>query len=275
VTYSIENNELTLFQEYHGIFGEAPKNKDENKTKAKKTELTEEEKQEICSVVNGERTFFFDNWITEYNRAKLLKEVTRHEYPAKGLSDSEKRYIRDWLPLSKLLLENVTVSNGDFYFDDQRRLSGYQIVRVKMVTQLIEQANRSISMAILAEEDNPNADAQQRNLKARQKTLAQEGHNWIEVNGNQISISFPATREEYLETKNKTASYTSKGTQAIEVSYGDGITTIAIGHSGADPVVISKQMQGPYTTNAVNHIATEYGIKEQLDISRLKQAIFE
>jgi hypothetical protein len=275
MTYALVDDELTIFQEYHGIFGEAPEKTEKDKKPKKKTELTDTEKQEIRSVVNGERTFFFGNWITEYNRTDLLEAVARHEHPNKELSASEKQYIRTWLPLSKLLLTNITVNNGDFYYDNQRRLSGYQIVRVKNVRQLIAQANRSISLAILAEKPEPDKNDQGRELMERRKVLANAGHNWITMNGNRISVSFPASQEEFLETKNKAKSYTGNSVPVVEVSYSAGLMTIVIGHTDDQPVVISKRVHGPYTTNAVNFIAAEYGIKERLDIPRLKQAAFE
>jgi hypothetical protein len=275
MTYTIADDELTIFQEYHGIFGKDFDNPEKKKPQEKKTELTDAEKKEIHSVVNGERTFFFDNWITAYNRAELLETVTRLEHPEKELSASDKRHGRIWLPLINLLLANVTVTNGEFYYDAQRRLSAYQIVRVKNVKQLIEQANRSISLAILAEPLRRDADENERKSFTRHKALAEAGFAWIKTNGNRISVSFPATHEEFIKAGNEAQNYLGHGDQVVEVSYDDGLITIATGASGIQPFTISKQVQGPYSTNAVKHIATEYGIKERLDIPRLKQAAFE
>jgi hypothetical protein len=275
MTYTLIDDELIIFQEYHGIFAEPLEQTENNKQQKKKTGLTDTEKQEIRSVVNGERTFFFGNWITEYNRAELLEEVARHEHPNKDLSESEKQYIQIWLPLSKLLLANITVTNGEFYYDEQRRLSGYQVVRVKNVKQLIDQANRSISLAILAKEPDPDKNEQEYGLIEREKALAKAGHKWIEADGNRISVSFPASQEDFMETKNEAESYTGNSAPVVEVSYNDELMTIVIGHSGTEQVVISKQVNGPYTTNAVKHIATEYDIKDKLDIPGLKQAAFE
>jgi hypothetical protein len=275
LTYSVVDNELIIFQEYHGIYGEAPEKSDDKKTQKKKTDLTDAEKQEIHSIIYGERTFFFNNWITEYHRAELLEEVTRLEHPGKQLSASDKQQRRIWLPLIKLLLASVSVSNGEFYFDSRRRLSGYQVVRVKNVNQLVAQANHSISMAILEEKTDPDADDQERKLLARQKALAEAGHNWIEVNGNLINVSFPASQKEFLEAESEAKAYSSISSRALAVAYREGLMAISIGHPGDEPVIISKQLPGPYTTNAVNHIMSEYGINETLDIANLKQAAFE
>jgi hypothetical protein len=275
MTYTIAGDELTIFQEYYGIFGKELENPKKKKEKKQKTELTDAEMREIRSVVYGERTFFFNNWITEYNRAKLLEQANRLEHPTQELSASDKQDSRIWLPLLKLLLANVTVSNGEFFYDGQRRLSAYQIVRVTNVEQLIEQANRSISLAILAETQSRNAEGTNRKSDPRYRALAEAGFDWIKINGNRIGVSFPASQEEYLKARNEAQTYAGHGVPAVEVAYDDGLITIVIGTSGRQPVAISKQVQGPYSANAVQHVAAEYGIKEQLDIAQLKQAVFE
>ena len=51
-----------IFQDYQGIFGaEDP------------ARLTEAEREQMASVMQQERTFFFRNWITEHNRKRLLE----------------------------------------------------------------------------------------------------------------------------------------------------------------------------------------------------------
>jgi hypothetical protein len=275
LTYSVVDDELIIFQEYRGIFGEQPKPSNENKKPKKKTELTEAEKREIDSVVYGERTFFFGNWIMEYNRAHLLKEATRLKYPKEELTDHQQQLRRIWLPLVDLLLANVTVSNGDFYYDEQQRLSGYQIVRARNLKQLITQANHSISQEILAEKAEPQQDKEQLELMEERKALAESGHQWIRVDKNRIAVSFPATQDEFAGMQKDIATFSNKGIPAMELSYSRGLATLVVGEATVEPIVISKEVFGPYTTNAVGYVASKYTIKEKEDIPRIKQAIFK
>ncbi len=275
LTYTIVDNELVIFQEYRGLFAEELEQTKENEGK-KKTEPTDDEKQEIDSVVNGERTFFFDNWILEYNRVELLKDSTVFENPEKELSEQQKQYRQIWLPLTKLLLDNVKITNGDFYYDEQRRLSGYQIVRVKNVQQLVDQANQSISQAVLAEqESDPKEDDPERELIPIKKALAKSGHKWIELDGNRITVTFPATQKQYLESRNDAEAFNSKGAAGVNISYKDNLMQIVIGNNSDDLITLSKRVFGPYTTNAVNYIASKYAIKENLDIPEIKQSVFQ
>jgi hypothetical protein len=275
LTYRLVDDELIIFQEYYGIFGKELDNPKKNKEKKLKTVLTDAEKQEIRSVVNGERTFFFNNWMTEYNRAKLLEKVSRLEHPQQELSASDKQYRRIWLPLIRLLLANVTVTNGEFFYDAEQRLSAYQVVRITNLKQLIEQANRSISLAISAEIQSRNAEGTNRKSDPRYRALAEAGFDWIKINGNRISVSFPASQEEFLKARNEAQTYVGRGAPVVEVTHHDGLITIVIGTPGDQPVTISKQVQSPYSANAVQHVGSEYGIREQLDIPQLKQAAFE
>ncbi len=275
LTYTIVEDELVIFQEYRGLFAEELEQTKENKGK-KKVEPTDDEKQEIDSVVNGERTFFFDNWIVEYNRAELLKDLAVFENPEKELSEEQKQYQRIWLPLTKLLLANVKVTNGDFYYDEQRRLSGYQIVRVKNVQQLVDQANRSISQAILAEQEpDPKEDNPERELVPIRKALAKSGHKWIELDGNRITVTFPVTQKQYLESRSDAEAFGGEGPAMVNISYKDNLMKIVIGDSNSKLITLSKRVFGPYTTNAVNYIASKYAIKEHLDIPGIKQSAFE
>lgn len=275
LTYSIVDDELIIFQEYRGIFGEQPKPSKENKNPKKKTALTEAEKREIDSVVYGERTFFFGNWIVEYNRAHLLKEATRLKYPEQELSDHQQQLRRIWLPLVDLLLANVTITNGDFYYDEQQRLSGYQIVRARNLKQLINQANHSISQEILAEKTDLQQDKEQLELMKERKALAGSGHEWIKVEKNRIAVSFPATQEEFAGMQKDIATFSNKEKSTMELSYTRGLATIVIGEATVEPIVISKEVFGPYTTNAVGYVASKYTIKDKENTPRIKQAVFK
>src|SRR5919198_2743031 len=62
--YDKATDTLRIFQDYHGIFGEDAKGKPGEG-------LSAEEQEQLESVLKGQRTFFFSNWIFEYNRQQI------------------------------------------------------------------------------------------------------------------------------------------------------------------------------------------------------------
>ncbi len=270
LTYNVEDNELTIFQEYRGIYAKdinlSGKNREKHK---KKTKLTAEEQKDIDSVINGERTFFFSNWIMEYNRAHLEKELVK--YNEEKLSPEEIAERSTWIPLIELLLANVKVTNGDFYFDEKQRLSGYQIVRVKNVDQLITEVNSRISKWILQTKPTENGAE----IHKKKQEMAKAGHQWVKQDRNRFTISYPASAQEYDELKQESSGYTGNSKPPITTAYSDGIATIDIGTADAAFVVISKVMSDTYSPVAVDYISSKYQIKNDLDIDGIKQSLFK
>ena len=59
---------LVIWQHYEGIYGEDNEHG-----------LSETEREQLHSVVNGERTFFFANWIFEYNAQSIDQFIKEDE----------------------------------------------------------------------------------------------------------------------------------------------------------------------------------------------------
>jgi hypothetical protein len=267
LTYNIEANELTIFQEYRGIHAKEIKISDK-KEKKPKTTLSKSEQEEIDSVMNGERTFFFSNWITEYNRNHLEEELTK--YKEGKATPEEMAEQRDWIPLIELLLANVKVTNGDFYYDEKQRLSGYQVVRVTNLDQLTAQASKSISQWILN-----TAPADTTVMTKQIRAMATADHPWVRHDRNKITISYPASAEEYANMQKDNSGYTGSSESPVTTTYKDGVATIDIGSTDDAPVVISKVFDSPYTPTAVDYISSKYSVKKEIDITGIKQATFE
>jgi hypothetical protein len=266
LSYNIEANELTIFQEYRGIHAKEIKISGEKKEKPK-TSLSESEQKEIDSVMNSERTFFFGNWITEYNRNHLEEELVKYKEGKATPEDSAEQ--RDWIPLIELLLANVKVTNGDFYYDEKQRLSGYQVVRVTNLDQLTAQASRSISQWIL------NTDPTDSTVMTEQiRAMATADHPWVRHDRNKITISYPASAEEYAKMQKDNSGYTGSSESPVTTTYKDGVATIDIGSTDDAPVLISRTFDRPYTPIAVDYISSKYSIKKEIDIAGIKQAIF-
>src|SRR5439155_20837429 len=70
--YDAGTDTLRIFQDYHGIFGADDTAK-----------VTEAEVEQLDSVLKGQRTFFFANWILEYNREQLRELLQELKDPQK------------------------------------------------------------------------------------------------------------------------------------------------------------------------------------------------
>ncbi len=64
--YDKAADELRIFQDYRGIFGGG-----DGADSTPGTELSGREQGELASVLEGQRTFFFANWIFEYDREAM------------------------------------------------------------------------------------------------------------------------------------------------------------------------------------------------------------
>src|SRR5436190_1284717 len=60
--HDLKNDSLRIFQEYHGIFGAA-----------KPESLSQEEEEQLHSVLTTQRTLLFTNWIFEFNNTAMRK----------------------------------------------------------------------------------------------------------------------------------------------------------------------------------------------------------
>ena len=86
----------------------------------------------------GQRTFFFSNWITDYNAQQLANEVAkmRDKLRADDWTEEEKAFKRQLIALYKLIGENVRIENGPFYLNGEGKLSATQEVTVTKVSDL-------------------------------------------------------------------------------------------------------------------------------------------
>src|SRR5205814_7227167 len=64
--YDAKTDTLRVFQSYQGIFGADTRDG-----------LSQDELAQLDSVLTGQRTFFFANWIFEYNRDQLRETVEK------------------------------------------------------------------------------------------------------------------------------------------------------------------------------------------------------
>ena len=167
---------LRIFQDYHGIH-------------ALNAAANKEERDQLDSVISGQRTFFFNNWITEFNREEVLETLAKLRDP---LRRAELKLPEPaWPRLDKflcLLRDNVRVENGPFYLDARRQLCGAQYVTVTNVSAVLAAGNDlalTLVRAWVAEEG-----ASPENRAARLKFTAKSSLI-VELDGNALTLRLP------------------------------------------------------------------------------------
>ena len=261
--YDQRADRLHIFQIYQGIHG-----------KDAGAGLTVEERKELESVIKGERTFFFANWITEFSRAGIEKSVKELEAKKEKTKNEKLNLAR-----MKMVLANVKVRNGRFYLDARNRLSGYQYVTVSHFSKLLEAANRAISQSV----KNVKADKKilgfdlGKKTRARLKKAAAGDFAWIKMKGNRLILTMPMTYPDYLkvrmemaatlrkrlEKKNATVDsirkvlnpYVGLIENDAQISYENNAFTVKVGHPKSRYTPVYMRLAGNYKPNAAAYVA--------------------
>ena len=125
-----EKDELRVTLRYEGIFGNLDKGKNSQNgpydITAKDT-LNQKQIEQLESVLEKKRAFFFSNWIFEYNQ-NTLKEILKNE--EEELATASIVFGKPDKDLIKALLDEIEVENVGFYVDAKGRLCGAQTLRL-------------------------------------------------------------------------------------------------------------------------------------------------
>jgi hypothetical protein len=257
--YDAKTDTLRIFQDYHGIYGAKDK-----------SQLEEEEITQLDSVLKGQRTFFFNNWIFEYNGESVREALENFKDPIKRKEAlvPEAAAVA-YEKLLALLVDNVRVENGRFYFDAKGKLSATQRVTVTHVSRLIAAGNGAISEALKVEaaKDSNSSEDKASILKALQGPA-----DFIRLEGNVLTVHFPMPREEFDKTLTDEDSgarqWREFKRQGGKVSYANGQGTWAFGSPTDTATILTLPVfVGPYVTNAVAEVRKRAGIVEKFDAS--------
>jgi hypothetical protein len=264
--YDEKADTLYIFQEYRGICAGQGEG------------LSEDEIQQLESVIKTERTFFFANWIFEYNREAMLEVQKELKGPATGddssLTPEERNQV---LGLVDILLTNVKVENGPFYYDASKRLCGVQKVALKKVSEIVRKANEVMPIALKGvAQKQEDAEGKAVLLKAAGKRK-----EFIRLEKNVLSFVWPMTQPEYEETfgaKTESpevmAAFKKSGGKIdfkddeVHFSLGtpqDHITTLSM------PVAKAEKDYKGYQPNAVEEVKKRAVILEKYDVEAARK----
>ena len=260
--YDPGTDTLRIFQDYHGIFGADDTAK-----------LTDPEVEQLDSVLKGQRTFFFANWIFEYNREQLRELLQELKDPQKRKEITETASAR-FEKLLTLAVDNVRVENNGFYFDAKGRLCGSQKVTVTRVTKLIAAGNDALREMIKAEAGKQETSADDKAVLL--KAEAGPG-DFIQLQGTALTVRVPMTPREYAEMMDPGSSdarlFTEFKRQGGRISMANDLVTFGLGApTNAVTALTLPMAKKPYVPNAVDAVRKRESIREKFDESSAARA---
>lgn len=244
--YDTAADTLYIFQDYQGIFG--ANNADQ---------LDQEESDQLDSVMKGGRTFFFNNWITEFNRANLEETLNK----PKGEIDANEEYEQAIRDVAKLALADVRVENVGFYKNKEGQLCGAQRVTVRQCSKIVAALNKLMPYAF---REQAGEDGKSDQEKKAYLHFAASGARFIAFDGNQLQVRFPLSESDREQFQNGSQ---AKGIRASggSVAYEDNMVVIKLGDRDAKMVSLALPFsEKPYAPNALAN-AKRFGIRKTFD----------
>lgn len=243
--HELASDTLKIYQNYHGIFG------GDNSAK-----LTAEEQEQLDSVLNGQRTFFFANWISEISHNQLRDKLKKFKDPQYQTDQKlDAAAVSHLETLINLLLEHVRVENGSWYQNQQGKLAGVQRVTVRHVSKIIEAGNAVIRDALKSEAAAENTTLE---LKSLYSKSIEHQTNYIRLEGNRITVHFPATRQQFEEMT--TADKTSEAIQLFKkqggtVNFTNDTVMVSFGQAADKVTSLTMNVsEKKYSTNLLETI---------------------
>ena len=255
--YDAKTDTLLIFQDYRGIYGASDK-----------AQLNEEELTQLDSVLKGRRTFFFNNWIFEYNGDSLHEALDNFRDPIKRKEANEpETAIAAYEKLLALAIENMRIENGRFYLDGKGRLSATQRVKVTQVSRLIAVGNGAIAEALKAEAAKDSTSPEDRTVYLK---ASQGPADFIRLDGNVLTVHFPMKREEFDKAMTDedagARQWREFKRQGGKISYENGQASWRYGTATDSLTTLALPVfAGPYVTNAVVAVKQRAGIAVKFD----------
>jgi hypothetical protein len=255
-----ETDTLVIWQHYEGIHGEDQEHG-----------LSEKEREQLHSVVNGQRTFFFANWVFEYN-AKDIDRVIKEEEAElqKGIEPKAKAdVVRQSLVWMKLLNKSVTIKNGPFYLNEQKRLCATQQVILRNAGKLIREFNAVMRASYLQgeniygtfEEGDPNIELLEKSALAKMEFLT--------LKGQQLRFQLPLTKKNFRELDVDDLKLFRKA--GVPFEHKNNLLTITAGKVEAAETSVSMRLpKVAYQPNAAEAVSERYGLAKDFNPAKAR-----
>lgn len=255
-----EKDELRVTLTYEGIFGNLDKGQNSQHGPDDITtadSLNQQQIEQLESVLEQKRAFFFSNWIFEYSAsssAKMLEKIIKENGQGK-FGEPEKKLI-------KSLLDNIEVQNIGFYKNNAEQLCGAQTLRISNISVIIPLANQVIGRQMKAhiqemreerEEKVPNSFTTETIDLIESKV--EQNFPFIQVKGNLITLTLIMTEPDQKRITNSTVKDLPDGAR---IAFEDESLLIEIGGKQDQVGELSKNCFEGYYDNAKNFLETSY-----------------
>jgi hypothetical protein len=254
-----EKDELRITLRYEGIFGNLDKgqNSQHGPDDIPTDSLNQQQIEQLESVLEEKRAFFFSNWIFEYSAsssAKMLEKIIKENGQGK-FGEPEKKLI-------ELLHKNVEVQNIGFYKNKIGKLCGGQTLKISNISQVLASANEVIQRQIIAHipqlrkelgENVPSAWSE-RTIDLIEKKLKGRFES-IRLEGNLMSFSTIMAEAEQKKLSDSSLKDLPSGAR---VEFRDESIVILVGSESDEVVQVSKKCFDGYQTNAFNYVRDQH-----------------
>ena len=255
-----EKDELRVTLTYEGIFGNLDKGQNSQHGPDDITtadSLNQQQIEQLESVLEQKRAFFFSNWIFEYSAsssAKMLEKIIKENGQGK-FGEPEKKLI-------KSLLDNIEVQNIGFYKNNAEQLCGAQTLRISNISVIIPLANQVIVRQMKAhiqemreerEKKVPNSFTTETIDLIESKV--EQNFPFIQVKGNLITLTLIMTEPDQKRITNSTVKDLPDGAR---IAFEDESLLIEIGGKQDQVGELSKNCFEGYYDNAKNYLETSY-----------------
>jgi hypothetical protein len=244
--YDAAADTLYIFQDYEGILGADDSGR-----------LSTEESEQLASVMKGGRTFFFNNWISEYNRARVEEDLKK----PKGELDANEEFETAMRTLEQRALSGIQVENIGFYKNKEGQLCGAQRVTVRQCSKIVAALNRMMPFVM-----RESAGQNDKSEKERQALLKFAAGNepFLRFDGNRVEVRTPMDADAFhaFEQGRMAQGIRSGGGS---FTFKDDVLTVQLGERDAKTFSITLPFsEKTYVENALA-AARQYGIKEGFD----------
>ena len=270
--YNKEADTLRIFQNYKGIITTESKAGGEAGG-----QISDKDKNQLDSVINGQRTFFFSNWITEYNQKNFKELRTKLKTPegreqenlsSEGLATMEK--------VVDVLLENVQVENGPFYFDSNQQVSAVQYVTITNCSVLMTAINDFAPYFLKEEISDESSEAEMALLN----NFIKSSQSMVQFEGSALTIRWPCSSADFdHDFGNESADskmIAEMKRAGLKASFANDVVTLRFGDPDRSINRLSvKVSDKPYNTYLADFVGGQYTIDENLDVSMLEREFLQ
>jgi len=259
--YDLANDRLLCFQVYENIHG-----KSQTDTVGPQGEIpSKEEKNQLKSVMTGQRTFFFDNWIIGFNQEEHLEEIENSKRDLAKADQSKKPAINRYIQLNEDIIGSVSVKNGGFYLNDKNQLCGYQYVTISNVSEIVSGINEVWASHLQKGLMNGD-DFDEATLKQIQEAV--DASEWVQIEGNQFRIRWVSEDEDTQEcdADDLLCALISK----VDVQYEKPFAEILVGQRNQTITELTVPPSSSVRPNLIKYVKDTYGIKESVPIEKFQ-----